>query len=207
MKSFDNVAFDFHLFKKELGEFGQLLDDCDELSERAEILPFFRQRRLLSSQIATHHPNIVPQLLSYEFDIGGDFTCDVAVGDPDSQTFCFIEFEDAKRDSLFVKRPTKFSPEYANRLEHGISQVVDWFYKLDDLQKTNSMQERFGSPQIDYEGMLVIGRSKYLDSATKSRIDWRFRHTIIRSKKILFYTYDELYKSLEKKLHALERER
>ena len=48
MKAFDKHTFDLKTYEKELQEFKQLLDSKDELSEKQDILPFFRQRRELS---------------------------------------------------------------------------------------------------------------------------------------------------------------
>jgi hypothetical protein len=39
-----------------------------------------------------------------EFDIFGDFTCDLANGDSTSKTFFLVEFEDAGPDSLFITK-------------------------------------------------------------------------------------------------------
>jgi len=60
----------------------------------------------------------------------------VAVGDPKNFTYCFIEFEDAKKESLFVNKGKKYKLEFTSHLEHGISQIIDWFYKFDGLQNS-----------------------------------------------------------------------
>lgn len=207
MKSFDNHKFDFKIYRKELIEFKSLLDSKDELSENDDILPFFRKKKHLSSQIATIVSTKVIETdkIAQEFDLFSDFASDMAIGDSKNNIYCFIEFEDAKKHSLFKKNGAKYKPEYSNRLEHGLSQVIDWFYKLEGQQNTDAMEERFGKHKIEYEGILIIGRTKYLNTSTKRRLNWRNRNVVINSKHVNCYTFDELYETLNTKLYLLEK--
>ena len=59
MKKFTDHTFDFEVYERELSEFKALLDSKAELSERDDILPFFKARPNLSSQIATLIPHMV----------------------------------------------------------------------------------------------------------------------------------------------------
>ncbi|HLF32907.1 MAG TPA: Shedu anti-phage system protein SduA domain-containing protein [Cyclobacteriaceae bacterium] len=63
----------------------------------------------------------------------------------------------------------------------------------------------FGKNKINYEGLLIIGRSKYLDSSKRKRLDWRNENLILNSKKIYCFTYDELYSALHDKLNYLRQ--
>jgi Domain of unknown function (DUF4263) len=200
MKAFEKHTFDLKTYAQELQEFKDLLDNNVELSEKKDILPFFKQRRELSCQIATLHPQIIrTERIAYEFDVFGDFKSDLVIGDSKSNTYCFIEFEDAKKDSIFVNKSTKYKPEFSPRLEHGLSQIIDWFYKIDGLQNTDDMEERFGENKINYGGILVIGRSAFLTPATKKRFEWRSQFVLINSRSVLCYTFDELYDALNDK--------
>jgi hypothetical protein len=204
MKKFIDHTFDFEVYERELSEFKILLDSKAELSERNDILPFFKARPNLSSQIATlirHMVNI--EKIAFEFDVYGDFASDIAVGDLSSNTFCFIEFEDAKLESIFVQNGSKYKLEFSSRLEHGFSQIIDWFYKLDGLQNTDDLEERFGKNKIEYEGILIIGRDQFLDISLKKRLDWRARKTVVNSKHFYCYTFDELYNVLDSKIKML----
>ncbi len=205
MKTLKNHKFDYASYEKELSEFKLLLDSKPELSESDDILPFFRVRPNLSTQIATLIPRMVNnEKLAYEFDIFGDFAADIAVGDPSSNTFCFIEFEDAKSESVFVKNGKKYKLEFSSRLEHGFSQIIDWFYKIDGLQNSDDLEERFGKNKIEYEGLLIIGRDQFLDTSLKKRLDWRARRTVVNSKHLYCYTFDELYSILTSKINMLK---
>lgn len=201
MKNFIDHKFNFLDYERELNEFKNLLDSKKELDEESDILPFFKARKNLSTQIATLiTPMVVNEKIAFEFDLFGDFASDIAVGDLNSNTYCFIEFEDAKANSIFVKKGKKYKLEFSPRLEHGISQIVDWFYKLDGLQNTDDFEERFGKNKIKYEGILVIGRDRFLDTSLKKRFDWRTSNTVINSKHINCYTFDELYDLLASKI-------
>jgi len=205
MKTFETLTLDFKTYKQELAELKEYLYTKDELSENTDLLPFFRKRKTLTSQIATLFPSIITtDKFATEYDLFGDFSADFAIGDSSNKTYCFIEFEDAKKESIFVQNGKKCKLEFSSRLEHGFSQVIDWFYKLDNQSHTD-LEERFGSHVINYEGILIIGRDKYLDTTLKRRLEWRTRHTIVNSKFLQCYTFDELYVSLEKKLSYIEK--
>lgn len=205
MKTFETLSFDFRKYKQELSELRDFLGTKDELSENKDLLPFFRTRKILTSQIATLFPSIITtDKFATEYDLFGDFSADFAIGDSSSKTYCFIEFEDAKKESIFVQNGKKYKLEFSSRLEHGLSQVIDWYYKLAN-QSPADLEERFGSHVISYEGILIIGRDKYLDTTLKRRLEWRARHTIVNSKLLQCYTFDELYASLEKKLLYIEK--
>ena len=72
-------------------------------------------------------------LLAYEYPLFGDFRCDLAVADSVTRACTFVEFEDAGPRSLFVQHGDKATREWSPRFDHGYSQVVNWFYKLQDM--------------------------------------------------------------------------
>jgi hypothetical protein len=206
MKELDNHIFDLAKYEVELEEFRLLLESKDELSEKGDILPFFNIRRQLSSQIATIFPKIIStERIAFEFDIFGDFASDLTVGDNKTNTYCFIEFEDAREQSIFLKVGKKYKHEFSPRLEHGFSQLIDWFFKIDDMQKSNALEERFGKNTINYEGLLIIGRNKYLDISKRKRLEWRTENLVLNSKKIYIFTFDELYQTLKDKIDILRQ--
>ena len=95
-------------------------------------------------------------------------------------------------------------PEFSTRLEHGLSQIIDWFYKIEGMQNSDDMEERFGQNKINYEGILVVGRSKFLTPATKKRLDWRSKYVLINSRSVLYYTFDDLFEVLNYKLQFVK---
>lgn len=186
---------------QELRAFEELLAVKPELKEREDILPFFKHHLNLAAFLGTYIPDIAnPDRIATEYDLFGDFTCDLAVGDSTSQTFLLVEFEDAKPDSLFTKHANKATPEWSPRLEHGFSQILDWFWKVSDMEKSDDYENRFGARRAAIHGLLVVGRDQALQSREKARLKWRQDHTIINSKRITVITFDQLARDLKYRL-------
>ena len=162
---------------------------------------FFKKNLNLAAFLGTYIPDIAnPDRVANEYDIFGDFACDLAVGDSTSQTFLLVEFEDAKAESLFVKNSAKATPEWAPRLEHGFSQVLDWFWKLSDMEKSDDYENRFGARHVAIHGLVVVGREQNLEPREKARLKWRQDHTIVHSKKVSVITFDQLIRDLRYRL-------
>lgn len=204
MKSFDPFVFDWRLCRKEVDELRDLLNAQANLGERQHVLPFFQKRRHLSAFIGSYFPYLTnPDRLAYEYDLFGDFACDLAVGDSATGQYCLVEFEDATANSLFVRKGMKATLEWSDRFEHGFSQVLDWFWKLSDMDDTKEFESRFG-PTANYEGMLIIGRSTGLDVKERDRLKWRREKVVADSKRVYCVTYDELHQHLDSRLKMYE---
>lgn len=201
MKDFLDYTFDPAVCQKELREFKKLLARKRELSESQDILPFFRKRPQLSVFVASWFPGMDNfDRLAYEYSIFGDFTCDLAVGDSQSQTFCFVEFEDACSTSLFKVNPARATLEWSPRFEHGFSQIVDWFWKLDDMRNTTVFQNQFGVGHVRYYGLLVLGRTIDLSLREQTRLRWRLEKVLVDSRPVFCVTLDELCNHLDRRL-------
>src|SRR5713101_8756760 len=109
---FDNFVFDRTACLSELAEFRELLESNTELSEQDQLLPKFRGWRHLTAFMGSYHPKCIRRdLLKSEFPFWESFRADFVIGDSSSKTYVLVEFEDAKRDSLFsVDMPRKLSP-------------------------------------------------------------------------------------------------
>jgi hypothetical protein len=203
MKDFQTHSFDLAACRQEVLELKLLLDGSANLQERKHIQPFFRARKHLSAWLGSRSPKIAwPDRLATEYDLFGDFACDVAVGDSVNKAYCFIEFEDAGPKSLFVKQGKKATREWSPRFDHGYSQIIDWFYKLEDRRNSDEHEARFGARSIHYMGVLVVGRDQYMNAGERLRLEWRRQHVIVHSRNIRCVTYDELQQDL---LFALDR--
>jgi len=201
MKKFEALKFDLNQCLKEMTEFKIFLDTKLELNEKEDILPFFKQRAHLSAFIGSFNPNISSyDKIAYEFDLWGDFRTDIAVGDSQFNAYCFIEFEEAKPNSVFRKVGNKSTTEWAPRFEHGLSQLVDWFYKLEDQRATREFRNKFGGEDVTYTGILVVGRSFFISGEDQSRLNWRSDKMVLNSVPILCLTFDELYERLDNRL-------
>lgn len=192
MKSFRSIVFDPTSFTSEFARFTSLLDAKTELSEKRELLPLFKTSPNLVAMLGNLHPGISRvDRVAYEYDLFGDFACDFAVGDSTRNAYCFVELEDAKKNSIFMPS-SRATPDWATRFEHGFSQIVDWMYKLSDTEKSDSFEDRFGAKSIDVMCILVVGRSAFISPSEQRRILWRERHVVVHSQKIRCLTYDQL---------------
>lgn len=202
MKRLNPVRFDPVACRDELRALRSLLSSPEPLSERRALLPFFRRAVHLSALIGSYSPQIgTSDLVAHEYVLFGDFTCDLVVGDSRRQSFCLIEFEDAAPDSIFVQRGRE-TPVWSRRLEHGFSQLVDWFWKLDDARGSVEFQHRFGSGSPSVMGILIVGRDG-LGSRERQRMQWRSEKVIVDSRQIICLTYDQLLSDLTRQLDAL----
>lgn len=147
---FEELRFDAAQCRVELADIEQLLATRPELSGREDILPFFRAHRHLAAFLGSYNPNLITiDRLAFELSLFGDFTADVVVGDWARKSFCFIEFENGRANSIFAQCGRRTS-EWARRFERGFSQIVDWFWKLDDLSNTATFERLFGAGTITF---------------------------------------------------------
>ncbi len=203
MKTFEPLVFDRTRCLRELGELRTWLARRPVLDERKHIRPFFRKRRHLSAFVASYSPDMVRfDRLAFEYPLFGDFTCDLVVGDLAKRAYCFIEFEDAGPNSLFVRQGRKATREWSARFDHGYSQIIDWFGKLEDMKKSDAFAARFGERSIRYTGILVIGRDQYLLPGERERLEWRRNHVVVASQRIEVVTFDGLVDDLGGRLET-----
>jgi Domain of unknown function (DUF4263) len=196
MPDFTPHALELTAAHTEVAEFRALLQSSPDLREAA-LLGFFRARPHLTALIGHYNPDSGRgDLLAFEYPLFGDFRCDLAIADSVTHACTFVEFEDAGPRSLFVKHGDKSTREWSPRFDHGYSQLVDWFYKLQDMTNTATMESRLGKRAIDYTGVLIVGRDQYMDAAERDRLRWRREHVIVNSKRIICATYDQLLRDL-----------
>jgi hypothetical protein len=201
MKTLERFSITLSQCKKDLEQFKKLLDSKSSLSERDHILPFFKSHKHVAAMIGSYNPKIHGfDRLATEFNLFGDFGCDLAIGDSVSNNFCFVEFEDASPSSVFTKKKGKSTPEWSSRFEHGFSQILDWFAILEDQKRTAQFKAKFGADVIQYVGLLVIGRRHHLDNAQYERMRWRSEQVLVGSRPVNCITFDELYQTLALKV-------
>jgi hypothetical protein len=203
MKAFDSVRLDKTRCRKELAELRQWLAQHPILDEKRQILPFFRQRRQLAALVASCAGDLKDyDRIAFEYPLFGDFTCDLVVGHSARGAYCLIEFEDAGPVSLFIKRGKRVTRHWSPRFEHGCSQIIDWFHKLDDLRRSDDLVARFGGRSVKFSGVLVIGRDQHLHPGELERLEWRRTNVIVASRRIECVTFDELARDLQDRLAA-----
>jgi hypothetical protein len=172
---------------------------------------FFTDRPNLLLLLGYWHFGLEPAFYKAEVSLfDNEFRADFVIADRQKKKFVFVEFEDATKNSIFKPKPKKTnasntSYDWSPRYEHGLSQVIDWYYRMDDYERTNKFEEYFGHRQISYTGLLVIGRDRFIQQAGLSqRFRWRSGKTIINSKPLYCMTFDQLLEELVEKLSILK---
>jgi hypothetical protein len=207
MRQLESITLDLARCRDELAAFKILLDrhESGNLGEKEHVLPFFRENRNLAALIGYLRSDcFLIDRIAYEFDIFGDHAADLVVGDSTRQVYGFVEFEDAVPDSIFRREAKKSTLAWASRYERGCSQIIDRFWKLDDLAKTDTLRHRFeGAESIRYYGLLVIGRTGHLKPLERARFSWRRDRVVVDSRHVYCLTFDELYNDLRDKLNLM----
>jgi len=186
------LTFNYNQCLKEAQELKIFLGSHTTLKEREEILPFFKARQHLSAFLSVNNARAVQyDRIAHEYPMFGDFTCDLVAGDWSRSAFVFVEFENAAENSVFVQK-SRTIPEWSARFEHGFSQILDWFYKMDTQRNSTDFEERFGSRDVHVSGLLVVGRKQDLGPREKERLNWRHQHVTVHGKQIYSMTFDDL---------------
>jgi hypothetical protein len=197
------LAFSYSQCLKEALELQTFLGSQTTLKERDEILPFFKERQHLSAFLSVYTGRARRfDRIAHEYPLYGDFTCDLVAGDW-SSAFVFVEFENAAEYSVFKQQKTKATPEWSSRFEHGFSQILDWFYKMDTQRHSPDFEDRFGSRNIHVSGLLVVGRRQELGPREMDRLSWRHQHVIVHGKQIHSMTFDDLCADTLERLSTL----
>ncbi len=187
------LAFSYDQCFKEAQELKAFLGSHGSLKERDEILPFFKARKHLSAFLAVNNSQAIQyDRVAHEYPLFGDFTCDLVAGDWSKRAYVFVEFENAEPESVFVKKKHKNTPEWSHRYEHGFSQILDWFYKLDTQRQAADFEERFGDRIVHVSGLLVVGRGQDFGPRERERLHWRHQHIAVNGKQIHSMTFDDL---------------
>ena len=201
MKNLEPFTHDFSAIKKELAEFRTFLTSKKDLDERDEVLPHFQARKQLCALIAVAH-SLKPDRIAFEFPLAGDFLVDLVIGEWGKQ-YLFVEFEDAKPNSLF-KQSSRSNSSWGTRVSSAFYQIIDWLWKLDDMSHTIDFETRFGSRQPIITGLIIVGRNSSLSQIDRTRLEWMTGKVVIDSSKIFIYTFDDLLLLLEDKLELFE---
>lgn len=193
MKILQKHEFNAQDCRKEWQVFNDLLKSKSILNERSDVLQFFKESQNLSILICNYFPNIKkPDRLAHEYEIYGDFVADLVVGDSESHRYLLVEFENGAPDSVFKKKGSKSTPDWAPRFEGAYSQLVDWFWKLDDMRSTGDFQNSFGSRSAKFQGLIIIGKDMTLSLQEQDRLKWRIDKTMIDSTAISSVSFNEL---------------
>ena len=115
----------------------------------------------------------------------GEYAADLVVGNATRHAYCFIEFEDAKDNSIFSKAG-KYSRDWSSRFEHGYSQPSDWIQKLTECSGTHLFTDRLGPDPITFDMALIIGRDTRIETVPeRRRLVWCRNNVVTCQKQII----------------------
>lgn len=202
LNSIESIVFNPARCRAELDEFDNFLRRHPSLAEERQVLPFFRERPQLSILLGSYGRNVrAYDRLAFELRLFDDFIADLVVGDSRRQSFCFIEFEDGRPESIFrvgKRRTLEWSP----RFDHGASQIIDWFWKIDDQRRTTALERLFGATSIEASGLLVVGRDSGVATSDLPRLRWRRERVAVNAQQLYICTFDELARDLRDTLET-----
>lgn len=125
-KDFTDVAFNHGQFKKELDQFRDLLTAKKIIDER-EIQELMKASLHLTAYIGTTFGSIgVAKQVAYEFQIMGDFSADIVLGNREKQ-FCVVELENGDPDSVLEKVGKKATKEWSSALNMDLARLLIGF--------------------------------------------------------------------------------
>src|SRR5436309_2927700 len=200
MPDFQQHTLDLAACRQQVQDLKDLLAGSSDLAE-AVFHDFFEPRSHLRALIGLYNDWIgQPDRLAWQYPIFGDFRCDFAIGDWARKAYTFVEYEDARPNSLFVKQGEKVNRAWSSRFEAGLSQLIDWFYKLAVMTDTPDMEARLGKRSVRYTGVVLIGREQHLQAGERLRLEWRQEHLVVNSRHIACITYDQLLTDLSFRL-------
>jgi hypothetical protein len=199
-------VYDKLLIKHAISEFRILLNTHNELGEKEHLQPFFKKHPILIFLLAGlgRVSRSSVDEYEFEFDLWQDLVCDIGIGDSAANKYCLIELEGAQKNSIFKNKPKNY-PKYSDRLECGYSQIIDWFFKIDEMKSISSIKRRFSGDYPRVNAVLIIGRAHFLTTdSERNRFNWRRDNTLIGAKSVNCLTYDELLTYFESKTKEIE---
>ena len=199
MKDFNRLAFDQAQCGNDLAAFRDLLAARSELEESTDIKPFFEARPQLALFLGTVFSLERSGCDLYAFPVPTVRRFRVR---PPGRGFpeAFLPVRGmGGRDGQLPVPPAraKSDARMDGRLKRGFSQLVDWFWKMEDMAHTDEFEARFGSRHAEYGGLLVMGRDAELTHPReRNRWHWRSRRVTINGRGVRLVTYDQLYQDL-----------
>src|SRR5690348_13613190 len=115
MPDFVAHALDLAACRNEVGALREMLAKSADLRE-STFRRLFRENRNLAALSGLYNPSVVRfDRIAWEYVLFGDFRCDLVVGDSVTKAYTFIEYEEARPNSLFVKHGDKATREWGSR--------------------------------------------------------------------------------------------
>ena len=188
---------------REINKFRDFLA-TDPRGERAHFLSFFAAHLQLGAYLATLNDKVGEGThVATEVALWGDFTCDLVAGSLKDRAFVLVEFEDATETSVFRRQKGRKNSHWGTRVEHGVSQVIDWLFRISSEAGSDQMERDFGARHVTPMGLVVVGRSAEVSDYDRDRLDWRSKHSIVGGARLAIVTYDDLLAWLDGRVTLL----
>ena len=201
MNQLQQHVLDMVAARIQLNEYVANMKPKPNLSERNDVLPFFKASPDLSLLIAEYLPGtLTPNAFAFEYTIYGHFIADLIVGDSNAGAYLLVEFEDGSPNSMFKTKAKKANRDWAPRFEGAFSQLVDWMWKLEDMRNTHDFELAFKRRDVSFQGLVVAGKGMNLAPLEIARLKWRNDKVKIDSKSISCISFDELESELDFRL-------
>ena len=154
MKRLEPITLDLNRCRDELTAFKTLLDrhESETLREKEHVLPFFRKHRNIAALIGFSIQTAFASIGSLLSSTSSAITPPTSLSAMrPGRHMASSNSRMLRPDSVFRKGGKKDTLVWASRFEQGSSQIIDWFWKLDDLARTDTLRHRFeGAKSIRY---------------------------------------------------------
>jgi hypothetical protein len=199
------VRLDARALLQQVDEFQEFLRQRPR-SERKHFLPFFAKHPQICAYFGFFNIAVrSPTHIGMEFSLWGDFICDLVSGSVRDAAFPCVEFEDAAENSLFRPQAGRRNSHWGTRADHGVSQVIDWLFRLSREDGSDQLQRDFGARHLRLMGLVVVGRSADVKEYDRVRLEWRSQNSIVGGANIWIVTYDDLLEWLNGRLEMIRR--
>ena len=197
------IALDFEQAAEELSEFRTFLEENTSFSE-TQVVKELRTRPHLSCLIGSLIAGVSrANVYKFEFQIQGVFRADLVVGNLQQKRFVLVEFEGGETHSIFGPGQTNQMRNWSRQLEHGLGQLVDWAWALQDASHTQILKNNFGCEDISTVFLLVCGRDGLMDPTEQKRFFWRSNNILLSGTRATCLTYDGLLLFFETTIEAI----
>jgi hypothetical protein len=191
----------------EIKEFGAFLQANEFFNER-DCVSLLKTLPNLTTLIGTLGTGmILAESFKYEFRIQGVVAADLVLANKTKSSAMFIEFEGGARHSAFSKTSTNQLPNWSREIEHATGQIIDWAWAISDAANSALWEHNIGMRSFSAQYFVICGREGSLfNELARKRFGFRRNLIAVAGNRIVFLTYDEVFRELDYALTELRTE-
>lgn len=203
MSDFDPIAYDLTIAETELLSFKAWFAGQGFLGETA-IVDEIKARPQMACLLGSVLNIPAPDLIAFELTMKGIYRTDLVLGNHAARTFGLIEFEPAKKTTLF-KKGTKQYRYWGSGLEHGFGQIIDWAWVRDDHPNDTVLENSFGGKIKKSAFAVIAGRDDgIVGPLEQSRFEYRRNLVAIGGHSAQIMTYDDMVRKMDEVLTTVK---